>query len=110
MSAQNIYCFAISVGFCRGVVCIAHTLTFTLCTFTLLFTATVHALEVRYHTQVEVEQLRKPRRVGEGRGRGGGKDRGSRGGRGEAGVRQMCDEIEAGRRQGPVYANIKVMM
>ena len=48
--------------------------------------------------------------MGEGRGRGRRNDRGSRGGRGEAGAGQMCDEIEAGRRQGPVYANIKVMM
>ena len=64
---------------------LAHTLAFIL-VLLYAFTAIVHALEVRYHTQSEVGQLRRQRGVGEGRERGGGEERGSGGGRGGAGA------------------------
>ena len=67
----------------------------------------IHGLEVRYHVQEEVEQLRRGRVVREGGGRGG-KERDRKcggGGRGGSSVGQAHNEIEA-----PMYANIKVVV
>ena len=71
----------------------------------------IHGLEVRYHVQEEVEQLRRGRVVREGGGRGGKEgDRECGGGRGGPSVGQARNEIEEGGHEAPMYANIKVVV